>query len=353
MRILLVTPLLDVGGGQRYITELANYWSDNNHDVHIVVLRKGEIFYDISQKVKIIELSFNYSGVIDKIAKGFRTGYDLRRIVKQINPDFILSILATTNLLTIMSTLLMKTPVIIRDAFSPTRKRGFFEGILRKNLYRFASGIIAQTDEIKRAVEKETGHKNVKTIQNPVRNFNVEDIPRREKIVLNIGALTTRKGQRYFIEACSKLNHPDWRFIILGEGEIRKSLENLIEELNVDDQVQLMGAVKDVDEWLLKSSIFVFPSLLEGLPNALIEAMSSGLACVSFDCETGPRDLIMDNQNGFLIPSGNIQLLTERIEELMNNEELRNEFSVQARKSTEKLKVEYIAQEVMNFCTEN
>ena len=222
----------------------------------------------------------------------------------------------------------------------------------RKYLYKFADGVIAQTAEIKESVEKDTGNKKVRVIQNPVRSFHVDERLQREKIVLNIGALTTRKGQRFFIEACARINSPDWKFIILGEGELRTNLENLIKEYGVQDKVQLMGAVKNIDEWLLKSSIFVFPSVLEGLPNSLIESMSAGLACVSFDCETGPRDLINDGKNGFLVPVRDIDLLTLRISELMKSEELRKEFSKEAMKSTKKLHISYISQEVLDFCTE-
>ena len=162
--------------------------------------------------------------------------------------------------------------------------------------------------------------------------------------------MTHRKGQRYIIEACARINDPDWKFVFLGEGEDRKNLEKLIEDLKVGDKVELMGSVKNVDEWLLESSIFVFPSFLEGLPNALIEALSAGLPCISFDCDTGPRDLIQDGENGFLVPVGDIDLFTLRIRELMNDKELRNKFSAKAIDSTDRLNVDKISKEVLEFC---
>jgi len=353
MKIVLVTPLLNVGGGQRYISILANYWAESGHDVIIIVLRKSDIFYEISKKVKIIEFTFGYTGFINKILIGLRTGLKLRKVIKQNQPDFVLSILSTTNVLTIISTLFLKTKIIVRDAFSPTRETKFIEKYSRKFLYKYADGVIAQAQEIKEFTEKETGNRNVKVIPNPVLKIDANKHVERKKIVLNVGALTSRKGQRYIIEACRRINSPDWKFIILGEGEDRKHLEKLIVELKLEDQVELLGSVKNVNDWLLESSIFVFPSSLEGLPNALIEALTAGLPCVSFDCETGPRDLIDDGENGFLVPVGDVDLLTLRIKELMEDSELRNRFSKKAKASTDRLSVEKIAEEVLQFCTKS
>ena len=351
MKIVLVTPLLNVGGGQRYITNLANHWATKGHDVSIIVLRKSEIFYEISNKVAIIQFTFGYSGIVDKILIGLRTGHKIRKTIKQIQPDFVLSILSTTNVLTIISTLFLKTKIIVRDAFSPTRETHFIEKYSRKYLYRIADGVIAQTKEIKEFTENETGNRNVKVIPNPVVKIEQNKHIERKNVVLNVGALTHRKGQRHIIEACHRINSPDWKFVILGEGEDRKHLEKLIVDLKVEDKVELMGSVKNVNEWLLKSSIFVFPSYLEGLPNALIEALSAGLSCVSFDCDTGPRDLIQDGENGFLVPEGDVDLLTLRIKELMIDKELRDKISVKAIELTDKLNVDKISTEVLEFCT--
>ncbi len=351
MNIVLVTPLLNVGGGQRYISILANHWAELGHNVFIIILRKSDVFYKISDKVTIIQFTFGYSGIINKMFVGLRTGWKLRKIIKQIQPDFVLSILGTTNVLTIFSTFFLKTKIFVRDAFSPTRETKFIEKYSRKYLYRFAYGVIAQTKEIKEFTENETGNLNVKVIPNPVVNIHLDKNIKRKNIVLNVAALMRRKGQRYLVEACSRINAADWKFVVLGEGQNRKNLEKLIVEFKVEDKFELMGSVKNVDQWLLESSIFAFPSSLEGLPNALIEALAAGLPCVSFDCETGPRDLIEDGENGFLVPVGDIDLLTLRIKELMNNAQLRDKFSTKAIESTDRLNVHKIANEVLEFCT--
>lgn len=353
MKIVIVAADLRIGGSQRYLSELANNWCRNGHEISIIVLRNEDLFYTLSQDIKIIKLNYGFKGRWSKFFSGIYTIFQLKKNIKQANPDFVLSNLSSTNILTLIATFFSKTKVFVRDAFGPARRRNALEKIARKYLYSVASGIIAQTVEIKEYIKRETGSSNVKVIQNPVRRFPRHKKIKREKIILNVGSLIKRKGQKYFMEACALINNPEWKFVILGDGENRKDLEDHIIKLNLKGRLELMGAVKNVDEWLMKSSIFVFPSLLEGLPNALIEAMAAGLPCISFDCETGPRDLINDKVNGFLVPQGDLNLMVKRIKELINNAELRNKFSDEAIITTQKFNVEIIAQEVLDFCSKS
>src|SRR5690606_19824055 len=166
--------------------------------------------------------------------------------------------------------------------------------------------------------------KPVKKIQN------YPDIA-KEKLILNVGRLVTEKGQKYLIEAFSKINEKaDWRVVILGDGPLRNQLEEQVKILGLDKQVQFLGAVNNVDEWLAKASIFVIPSISEGFPNALAEAMSAGLPCVSFDCKTGPRDLIENYKNGILVEEKNVEELANSLQKLIDDPILRLRLGTQA-----------------------
>ncbi len=102
---------------------LANYWAEMGHDVFIFILTDNEVFYEISPKVKIINLGFKYSGGGEKISHGIKTGNLFRKEIKKIKPAFILSISSTTNLFVIFSTFFMKTKLIVRDVYSPAVDR--------------------------------------------------------------------------------------------------------------------------------------------------------------------------------------------------------------------------------------
>lgn len=351
MKIILVTPLLNLGGGQRYISELANQWSSQGHEVSIIVLRSEEIFYSINKEVKIYELCYRYSGKFSKIFAGIELFFKLRKTINKIQPDFVLSILSTTNILTLLSTTFLPYKVFIEDVMSPLRKRSKLILLLRRILYKRATGIIALTNLAKEMLENETKHSNIRVISNPVSKFIVGENIKKEKIIINVGRLNAYKGQKYFLETCAKLKDSDWKFVILGEGELRNDLEKQAVELGITDSLTMPGAVKNVNDWLAKASIFAFPSVSEALPIALIEAMCAGLPCVSFDCVTGPSEMIEDGKNGYLVPVGDVELLTERLKELMHSPQLRKKFSKNAVKVREKFSIEKISKEILEFCT--
>ena len=121
-----------------------------------------------------------------------------------------------------------------------------------------------------------------------------------------------------------KGNYPDWDLVILGDGEEKSNLEQLISDLEISDRVFMLGRVGNVSEWYKKADLFVMSSLVEGFPNVLLEAMAYGLPCISFDCDTGPRDMIEDGVNGVLVdPKEKERGLMNAMNEMLSNEELR------------------------------
>ena len=161
--------------------------------------------------------------------------------------------------------------------------------------------------------------------------------------------MVTEKGQKYLIESFSKINHLDWTLVILGDGPLRNELESQIELLNLKERVILLGTVNNVDEWLARASIFAFSSISEGFPNSLSEAMSAGLPCVSFDCDAGPRDLIIDGLNGFLVPLKDVFEFSKKINQLILNPDLRLSIGQEASSIGTRLDSTKIAHEYLRF----
>ncbi|MBJ2172623.1 glycosyltransferase family 4 protein [Aureibaculum sp. A20] len=348
--IVLITPLLDHGGGQRYIANLSNYWVSLDYTVTIILLRSGESFFTLSDKIEVKELNYCNKNTINRIFTGLIACIKLRRILKDENPNFVLSILSSTNIFTLISTRFLNVRVFVRDAMSPFRKRSRTERYLRKLLYKKADGVILMTKIAKEFVEAETGVTNVKVIHNPVSHVNKFDNIKKEKIVITVGRLTSVKSQHFFLEACAKVNRPDWKFVILGEGELREDLNKKITSLGIENRVTMPGAVKNVDVWLNKSMIFVSTSVSEAWGNAICEAMAVGLPVVSFNCDVGPKEIIDDTKNGFLVPLNDVEELSLKIEKLMNDESLRKKIGDNAMLKMQQLNIETISKEVLDFC---
>jgi glycosyltransferase involved in cell wall biosynthesis len=127
--------------------------------------------------------------------------------------------------------------------------------------------------------------------------------------------------------------------IVLGEGELRADLENLVVDLGVEDDVQFLGFVKNPFAYMQRCTVYVLSSRFEGLPGSLIQAMASGSPVVSTDCPSGPSEIIDSGWNGFLVPVGDVRRLAEAIDTLISDPELRNRFSERARQAASNFEV--------------
>lgn len=351
MKIFLIIPTLKQGGAERVMSELANQFAQkDNLKVHLVLLAKSNDFYKVDDTVIIHRLGFENKSKLNKIFSELATFKNLRKLLKTHKPDAVLSFMEKYNSFTILAAAFLGLQVFVSDRSNPLKKVPQTTEILRKFTYKYATGIIAQTQFAKDVLAAKTKNKNIRVIPNPVKEIqNYPDIA-KEKLILNVGRLVPEKGQKYLIEAFSKINEKaDWRVVILGDGPLRNQLEEQVKILGLDKQVQFLGAVNNVDEWLAKASIFVFPSISEGFPNALAEAMSAGLPCISFDCNAGPRDLIENNVNGYLVEVGEVDELTQSIKNLMDDEDKRKSFGQNAIKIKNKLLSSSISNKYLKF----
>lgn len=169
--------------------------------------------------------------------------------------------------------------------------------------------------------------RNVVVIPNPIRSSFEGVSPLIHKKVITAGRLTAQKNHHSLIKAFSRVvkNHPDWTLDICGEGPLKEMLEQEIIQLDLEDHVHLCGFTSNLPSSYVESSMFVLSSIYEGFALVAIEAMSSGLPLVSYACPCGPRDIIMDGKDGFLIPMNDEKQLADRICYLIEHEEERKQ----------------------------
>jgi len=353
MKISLIIPTLNQGGAERVMSELGNQFHEMGHQVSFVLLVNGEDFYNIHPAIEIHRLGFSNSGRLNKIFNEAKLFLSLRKLLKKESPDTVLSFGDKFNVFTILASRNLNLKVFVSDRSNPNKIIPRLTGFLRKKTYPYATGIIAQTSLAKQVLLKKTNHQNIKVIPNPLKSILIEKKVVKEKIILSIGRLVPEKGQIFLIRALSKLDNQDWKVVILGDGLLKNDLEYEAKNLGVESRLVMPGAVKNVDEWLARASIFVLPSISEGFPNSLVEAMAAGLPVVSFDCNAGPRDIINNNQNGFLIPLKAVEPLAEKIDELIRNPSLREELGRNAKEVNRAFEKRTIASLYLNFMSNN
>jgi glycosyltransferase involved in cell wall biosynthesis len=214
---------------------------------------------------------------------------------------------------------------------------------------KFYDRIVISTNEDK--VTNWKGNDNVVVIPNPSSIQPSRGSLLETKRVLAIGRLVYEKNFASLIRAFAFVvdRFPDWKLDILGEGYERQSLEEQIVRLSLEDNVFLRGTQTDLPNWLSHSSIFVMTSHYEGLPLVLLEAINYGLPVVSYDYSCGPKDVITDGQNGFIVPKYDEKELASRICQLIEDEELRKRMGAAAFERAKDFSTEKIIKEWMSL----
>lgn len=177
------------------------------------------------------------------------------------------------------------------------------------------------------------GRTRVTSIPNGVPDLGGHRSSLDPKVVITAGRLAKQKGYDRLLPVWAKVaaQRPDWRLEIYGAGDQEKRLRRQLEELGLEGSAHLMGRTSELFARMAQASLFVMTSRREGLPMVLLEAMGVGLPVISYDCPTGPRDVISDGVDGYVVPDGDEDALAGRMLELMDDREARERLAAAAR----------------------
>lgn len=343
MKILIVAPSRKMGGIERALSVLANEWAEQGFEVVYVSCLKSEPFYQLHEKNQVVEPSFKRAGgTFNKMFFYPKLLRYLRNEFKFHQPDRILSFGDFFNPLVLLAAQGLKIPVYISDRTSADFKFPFYIKYLKQKLYPHASGFIAQTQRAYDAKRNQFGEKfNQTIIPNAIRPVNKIDVP-KENIILYAGRFSWEKNPGALIEAYADIkDKKEWRLVMLGDGPLWNEMKTKASKLGLENQIDFLGAVSDIDLWLNKASIFVLPSVLEGFPNALCEAMTAGLPVVCFD-SIAYESLLIHKQEGIVVPYENVNYLSKSINELIINQSMRDSLGNKASKRAENWRLENV-----------
>ena len=205
--------------------------------------------------------------------------------------------------------------------------------------------IVVLTEEDKMVSWKD--NQKVVVIPNPnlnVEGGNIPQVEAREKVVVAIGRLAPSKNFSSAIRVWEKVNlkHPDWELHIWGEGLMKQELQKQIDFLSLNDKVRLMGYTANIQEKMKAASLLMMTSLYEGFGMVLIEGMQMGLPAISYACPCGPKDIIDDGVDGFLVTMGDEAMMAEKICALIEDEHCREGMREMARKKAEQFNLQTI-----------
>lgn len=353
-KICFIIHSLGVGGMERVMHQLIlNFTKRSDITVDLVLIgKKREIVYSLPGSVRVHRPPFKFNDS-RRFIHTLRTMEFLRGIVKDINPDTILSFGEYWNNLVLLALYELSYPVFISDRSEPGKDLGNVQNFLRDTLYPKATGYIAQTEEAKKVCLLEGWNTNIRVIGNPIREIASNPHSEKENIVLTVGRLIKTKHFDQLIRMFVEIDNPEWKLVIVGgdakKQNLSKELNALIHRLNAKNMIFLEGEQKDIEKYYQKSKIFAFTSSSEGFPNVIGEALSAGLPVISYDCIAGPSDMIENKANGYLIPLFDQKKFKNKLTHLMENPELRSRMGERGREKIKNFSVESVAEKFYNF----
>lgn len=309
MRIALIIKDLRHCGAQRVMARLSFILRDAGHEVYMVLFTGQEIDYDYFGELIILNSSIK-KGLLGKIKTTFQRTSDLRRIKKTYKIDAAISFLDTPNIANLLTKGKEKVFVSVRN-FKSIEDKGIF-GILNKVMIRIlyprADKVIVVSKAI--LVDMSTNYNvpmnKMTVVYNP---YDVEQIfiqsndefPKKyqefynnHRVIVTVGRLFYQKGYWNLIKAFAhlKIECPDARLVIIGDGDQDNELKKLATDLSVEKDILFAGYQKNPFTFIKNADVYVMTSLFEGFPNALVEAMACGVPVVSVDCKSGPREIL-------------------------------------------------------------
>ena len=346
---MLIVPSLVKGGAERVVSVLSKELS-KYYEVYMVIYH-SPVEYEIGGK--LINLETPTGSFLRKIKNTFYRVVKLKRLIRKISPDFIVSFMGN------LQPILTFEPVVVSirnnpDFFPLYRK------FLLKTIYKLPNvkKIVTCSLEIEKKLNSNYSLKNTKTIYNPMDSKLISQKLLAQKSVdfdyiLAVGRLCRQKGFDILIKSFAKSSLKNRvKLVILGEGEERKNLEKLIVKYDLKSQVLLFGKVDNPFIYMKYAKFFILSSRYEGFGNVLLEALACGTPVVATDCETGPTEIIENEVNSLLVPSEDVELLKDAMERLYHDRELYKRLKTNTRKSVGRFDIKNIVKEWLNLFEE-
>lgn len=271
----------------------------------------------------------------------------LRRFLKRQRIDVIVDIDIVLDVLALPAAKGLGTKVVSWEHFNAEYElsAGYRKWILRYSVRR-SDQVVVLTKADLEAYRTRLGRcERICQIYNPVQRPKETGGCERKKQILTVGRLVREKGMDKLMQVAQTVltAHPDWQWLLLGEGDQRPALERFIAQNGLQNRLILMGNVPDVAPYLRRASILVSTAEYEGLGMSILEARSMGVPCVSFAVKTGPVEIIQDGIDGCLVPPFRCDVMAERIGALIRDPALREQLAAQALRSVQAFETEKIA----------
>ena len=368
-KIVYCTPALySAGGTERVVSLKANYFADVlGYDVTIIVTdgRNSNSFFHLSDKVKVINLGLNFEEIwnipfIKKVFLYLKKQRNYKKLLKselmRIRPDITITTLRREiNFINEINDGSRKIGEqhLSRSNYRRTDPR--FTNICEKFFFRWwRNRVVSSLTKLDKlvvltpdAASEWPEVKNIMMIPDPLPIKVDRCSTTSYKRVITIGRYSFEKGYDLLLKVWSIVEKKlsDWQLDIFAMGDPTPYVK-MMDDLSIDKKrCHLNSSVVDVEDEYMKSSILVQPSRTEGFGLVIVEAMSCGLPVVSFDCENGPRSIITNGEDGFLIPPFDVEMFANSLMRLMSDDDLRESMGEKGKQNSQRYDIDIVGQQ--------
>ena len=362
--LIFLIPSLSGGGAERVASNLLPYISQH-FDVTLALL-ENRLRHPVPEKVRLKAFSGPLESQIAHISRIPYHVFSLARLVRKYNVRIVLSFMEHANILNLLTAFITNHKTVISQRVEPNRpyaNKGILgQLILRASrlLYPKAGQVVAVSEGIRKILLSDYGlaPERLSVINNPV---DIEKLSYQAKaslpsgipvkFLLHVGRMNlAHKGQDVIIEVFNIIHrqHPDIFLVLVGDGPDRDRIKAQVERFGLGNAIILAGWQDNVAVFMARADVFVLASRYEGWPNVLMEAMACGCPVVATDCDTGPREILGDNEHGLLVPVDDHEAMALEVEKLLFDPEMRKKYGERGLKraghfQTEKIAARYVA----------
>lgn len=344
-RILYIQSNFGLGGINRITAVKENYLVKHCYEIHNLNAqdRKGlppEGMYD--ERIKMHYISGDKMNqlagipIVGHLLRFFYCRYMMLRVILGVNPDIIVVNMPFLEPASVVWLTFWKKRILEFHGWYnhpsitslPLRERVYYT--LTSPFYQMIALTQGEADKL----EILTGHKSL-YIPNSQYSFPSNISTCESKRVISMARFTSQKNLPGFLPLWRRVQerHPDWELHLYGEGPDEPKMREIVDDLHLTT-VHIHPYTRNVEEEMLNSSIYVFPSIFEGFGLVLLESMSVGVPCVSYDCPFGPSEIIRDGEDGFLTEYNNPDAMIDKVLLLIGDESLRKEMGRKARENS-------------------
>lgn len=345
MKVLMVIKKLRYSGAYKMFMWVAKALADSGFDVTVFTYMQNDV-KELPSNIKWIKKDLEKRSVFSHLMA-------VRHVIRAEKPNCVISFLLDANILNMLACVGTKSKAIVCERNDPFKPH-YHVMKIAKPFFRLADGAVYQLPKVAQF------YKNIKAptavIPNPVlckSDVQIKPFSERDKTIVTLGRVDIfQKRHDVLVKAFAIFSqkYPDYKLVIYGDGPDEGRIKDLVLSLGLCDKVVLGGVTSNPQEAIKNAKFFVLSSDFEGIPNALIEAMSIGLPCISTDCSPGGASfLIKNNVNGIIVPVHDENALAEKMIYLVENSENAEALGAQAKQITYNFTEHIIAQKWCDY----